>query len=75
MNDMYAWCFDHGRMHSFPYLQAPWCTAAWVAFPADTPEEALTQKKTAYGEAVFLGDLPQAQQCAVYDTLANRRNP
>jgi len=64
---IYAWCFDHGRLHRFPATDVPWCTAAWVWLAGDTEQAALADKTTRYGDAQYLWDLTTEQQLAVID--------
>jgi hypothetical protein len=52
---IYAWCFDHGRMHTFD--DQPWCTATWVRLAGDTVEEATADKVARFGNAVFMHDM------------------
>jgi len=64
----FAWCFSHGRLHTFWTDETPWCTATWVWLDGTTEDEAMQIKASAYGEAVFLHDLPSAEaQLAVMD--------
>jgi len=64
---VYAWCFDHGRAHTFPAGTKPWCTAAWVPFVAPTEKDALEAKKSAYGDACFLHQLPTDKQLEIIE--------
>lgn len=66
---MYAWCFDHGRLHNFPANQKPWCTAFWVPFVAavSTEEQAIEAKQASYGDARFFNDLPVDQRIKVIE--------
>jgi hypothetical protein len=68
----YAWCFDHGCMHTFA-PDGAWCTAPWVAFPADTFAAAMEMKKHAYGSAKFMDQLPLLEQYDVVEMNADRR--
>jgi len=63
----YAWCFDHGTLHRFHADEKPWCSAAWVSFAAPTEELALDAKHAAYGDAVFLDQLPLDKQLEVIE--------
>ncbi len=58
----YAWCFSHGRMHTFvPSTEHPdgaWCTAEWMPLDGGTEDAALTDKQTRYGDAQFIHHLP-----------------
>lgn len=62
---LYAFCFDHGRAHTFPAGTKPWCTAAWVPFRVSTEEDALEAKQAAYGDARFLHQLPGDKQLEI----------
>lgn len=62
--NLYAWCFDHGRMHVFD-PEKPWCTAAWVPLDGHAEAEAVADKQTRYGNAQFLHDLPDGLHLAV----------
>lgn len=62
---VFAWCFDHGTLHTFPADAEPWCTAAWVPFVAGTRELALESKRAAYGDAVFFDQLTSEQKLEV----------
>lgn len=63
-----AWCFDHGRLHCFPWDGRPWCTAAWVPFAAATAEQAVEAEQAAYCDARFLGNLCAEAQLDVLKT-------
>jgi len=66
----YAWCCDHGVLHTFPHGADPWCSAAWVPFAAATAEEAAEAKQAAYGDALFLDALPSEKQLEVLEIRA-----
>jgi hypothetical protein len=63
----YAWCFSHGRLHTFD--GAPWCTATWTRLTGTTEAEALADKQARYGDAQFLHQLTGEQQL---DLITNR---
>ena len=67
MAPIYAWCFSHGTLHQFARDTEPWCTANWVPFTASTKEVALASKAAAYGDVVFLEDLPYDQKVEVLE--------
>jgi len=46
----FAWCFSHGRLHTFWTDETPWCTATWVWLDGTTEDEAMQIKASAYGE-------------------------
>lgn len=64
-NAIFAWCFDHGLLHTFSTDAEPWCTAHWVGFATATEEEALAAKVEAYGDAIFFDQLTPDQQLNV----------
>lgn len=64
---IYAWCFDHGTLHTFGADAIPWCTAAWVPFAAASKESALEAKTAAYGDAVFFDQLTSDRQLEVVE--------
>ncbi|GGQ85037.1 hypothetical protein GCM10010216_53550 [Streptomyces flaveolus] len=68
----YAWCFDHGVLHTFTHGAEPWCTAAWVPLAADTAEEAAEAKQAAYGDALSLDGLPLEEQLDVLEIRTTR---
>ena len=68
---MFAWCFSHGTLHRFN-PENPWCTATWIAFTANTEEDALAAKREAYGDAQFLHHLPAVQQMEVIEATKAR---
>ncbi|MGW2109404.1 hypothetical protein [Streptomyces sp. NPDC001948] len=70
--DTHAWCFDHGRAHTFKGGKEPWCGAAWVAFAATSAKEALTAKQAAYGDAQFFHQLSAADQLDVIKIRGTR---
>lgn len=53
----YAWCFSHGRLHTF-WPSRTWCTANWIEMDGATEEEALYDKQGRFGDASFIHDLP-----------------
>lgn len=55
---IYAWCFSHGLLHTFPGGTDPWCLAHWVPFSVRSETEAMEAKVAAFGDAVFFDDLP-----------------
>lgn len=61
----FAWCFSHGRLHTFWTDETPWCTATWVWLDGATEADALTFKTTTYGDAQFLHHLPDQAQIVV----------
>lgn len=63
--DRYAWCFSHGRMHTFPVGREPWCTAWWVPLAGNTEQAALAEKRNRYGDAQFMHHLSVEQQAAI----------
>lgn len=69
----YAWCFSHGRLHTFvPRGEAEspdgaWCTADWSRLAGASEGEALADKQDRYGDAQFLDHLPLEVQVAVMD--------
>lgn len=65
---VFAWCFSHGALHTFPAATQPWCTAVWVPLPGANRDEALLAKKERYGDAEFVDQLPADQQQAQLDT-------
>ncbi|MFJ8313300.1 MULTISPECIES: hypothetical protein [unclassified Streptomyces] len=60
----YAFCFDQGDLHVFRG-EEPWCTAAWVTLSGSTRDEALEDKRSRFGKARFVDDLPLEQQVEV----------
>lgn len=62
----YAWCFSHGRMHTFYSDREPWCTAMWAPVSGDTEEAALAAKRERYGDAQFIHHLPLGGQAEVH---------
>jgi len=69
----HAWCFSHGRMHTFDADETPWCTASWVAFAVTGELQALEAKQAAYGGARFLNELPVEKQLEVMEIGEARR--
>ncbi|MEU3464463.1 hypothetical protein ABZ721_31485 [Streptomyces sp. NPDC006733] len=61
----FAWCFDHGRLHTFAAVTAPWCTAAWVRLHGDTEAEALQDKVGRFGSCVYFDQLSADQVAEV----------
>lgn len=59
---IYAWCFDHGRLHRFLLSEGCWCTAAWVQLTGSTEEEAMESKQLIWGEAQFFDQLDLIRQ-------------
>ena len=60
MTPSYAWCFDHGRLHHF--TNGAWCTAAWTPLAGTTKAQAMADKTTRYGDAIYIDQLPLEQQ-------------
>lgn len=52
----WAWCFSHGRMHTF--RGDPWCGAMWAPLDGATEDEALAEKRQLFGDAQFDDALP-----------------
>ena len=69
----YAWCFSHGRLHTF-WPSRIWCTADWIELAGATKEEALHDKRSRFGEAQFIHGLPSDQRLSVLGACAERRN-
>jgi hypothetical protein len=59
---LFAWCFDHGTLHTFTAKEGPWCTAAWAPISAPDKAQALKQKERFWGPARFFGELPLDRQ-------------
>lgn len=59
---VHAWCFSHGRMHTFPSIHEAWCTADWIPLDGATEEAAHADKVTRYGEAIHHDHLPLEAQ-------------
>ncbi|MEV1042367.1 hypothetical protein AB0J01_37995 [Streptomyces sp. NPDC050204] len=70
--DIHAWCFDHGRAHTFKGGKEPWCGAAWVTFAATSTEEALAAKQAAYGDAQFFDQLSATDQLDIIEIRSTR---
>ncbi len=74
----YAWCFSHGRMHTFrpsaEYPNGAWCTAHWVHLgPAAVSEETAEKvKQDHFGHARFMHELHQEAQVAVMEQIRER---
>ncbi|MBQ1165212.1 hypothetical protein KBZ21_45310, partial [Streptomyces sp. A73] len=68
---LFAWCFDHGRMHHFD--GPPWCTAAWAPLDATTEAEAQDETARRWGDAQFFHQLPAEQQLALIDQPQENR--
>lgn len=62
----YAWCFSHGRMHTFWPDREPWCTALWVRVAGITEDEAEAAKRERFGDARFMHDLPVEEQVVIH---------
>jgi hypothetical protein len=70
----FAWCFDHGRSHNFS--TGAWCTAFWVKLAGQTEAEALADKQTRFGDAVFYDQLTLEQQGALIENRSDQQeNP
>ena len=69
----YAWCFDHGRLHTFLAEEGTWCTAAWVALDAPSEQEALKQKELIWGPAEFFDQLPLDRQGGLIGMMDARK--
>lgn len=67
----YAWCFSHGRMHTFrpsrEYQDGAWCTALWVPLAGNDEAAALADKTQRYGTGKFIDQLPLDKQMAIYE--------
>ncbi|MEV4374571.1 hypothetical protein AB0J71_46475 [Nonomuraea sp. NPDC049637] len=65
----FAWCFDHGRLHTFvPTPQHPdgaWCNAAWLKLAGESEAAALADKDRRFGQARFFDELPDETQLQV----------
>lgn len=70
---VYAWCFDHGRLHRFQPRATPWCTAAWIHLDAYSEEAAVAIKQRAWGHARYLYELSPEQQATITELAARRR--
>lgn len=70
-DDLYAWCFGHGRMHVFDGRQ-PWCTSNWVKIEADSLAHAEDSKRAQYGDARFMHELALEEQAQVYEAKGTR---
>lgn len=68
----YAWCFSHGRLHTF-WPSRAWCTAAWIELDGASEEEAMRDKRGRFGDALFIHGLPEEQALAVLAACAERR--
>lgn len=73
---MFAWCFDHGRLHTFLPDGNPneVCSAAWVQLHGDSEEEALNQKQLVWGDAQFFDQLSLDRQGGLIAITEMRRN-
>ncbi len=75
----FAWCFDHGRMHTFvprgeeDAPEGAWCTAGWVKLDGATEEEATTDKVSRFGDARFAHQLPSDTQIVLIREWSARR--
>jgi hypothetical protein len=67
-----AWCFSHGRMHTFGSSDGAWCTADWVDLGASNPALAEDRKRAHFGDARFMHDLPLEAQEAVMQQVQER---
>lgn len=54
---VYAWCFSHGRMHTFSDMREAWCTADWIPLDGSTEGAAHADKVARYGDAIHHGHL------------------
>jgi hypothetical protein len=54
---VYAWCFSHGRMHTFDNINDAWCTADWIPLAGTNEFDALADKIARYGNAEHHGHL------------------
>jgi hypothetical protein len=66
IDDMYAWCFGHGRMHVFEGAQK-WCTSNWVEIEADSLAHAEDVKRVRYGNARFIHELALEEQVQIQE--------
>lgn len=73
----FAFCFSHGRMHTFrpseEYPDGAWCTAQWVPLEGANVDAAWADKTQRYGDAQFMHHLSLEQQASVYE-LAEKRS-
>ncbi|MFJ8690199.1 hypothetical protein [Micromonospora wenchangensis] len=74
----YAWCFSHGRMHTFvpsaEYPDGAWCTAEWMPLDGDTEVAALADKHARYGDAQFIHHLPFEAQVQISEAWSARHD-
>lgn len=70
---VHAWCFSHGRMHTFG-SDGAWCTAHWVDLGASNPVQADQRKRDHFGDARFMDELPLEAQKAVIEQVQEREN-
>jgi hypothetical protein len=67
-----AWCFSHGRMHTFDSLNGAWCTASWVDLGTRYAAVAEQRKRDHFGDARFMDELPLEAQVAVIEQVQER---
>lgn len=73
----FAWCFSHGRLHTFhPSAGDPlgaWCGALWTRLNGTDEEAAVADKQARYGDAQFIDHLPLDEQLAIHEDTAPGR--
>lgn len=69
----FAWCFDHGRLHTFGKSGTE-CSAAWVPLEGATEEEALRHKELVWGHAQFFDQLDLDRQGGLISVVQSRRD-
>lgn len=72
--DIIAWCFSHGRMHTFDGINGAWCTANWVDMGTAYLAVAEDRKRAHFGDARFMDELPLEAQEAVIEQVQEREN-
>ncbi len=68
----YAWCFSHGRMHTFGDINGAWCTGHWVDLGTHFRVSAEDRKEAHFGDARVLHELPLEAQQAVIEQVKER---
>jgi hypothetical protein len=67
-----AWCFSHGRMHTFDDINGAWCTAPWVDLGTPYAAVAEDRKRAHFGDARFMHELSAEAQEAVMQQVEER---
>lgn len=74
---VHAWCFSHGRLHTFrptaEYPDGAWCTALWVPLDGADPFAAEKNKLDRYGDAQFIHHIADLdEQMRIHELAAAR---